>query len=57
MSYETIKTVNGIEIFRAIGTKFPYYINNKGDKRTGAPCSYYTFKTCKAAAAFAATLN
>lgn len=55
--YETIKTVNGIEIIRRIGTKFPYFINIKGDIRNDWNCEFYSFKTCKAAAEFANTIT
>ena len=47
--YETVKTVNGYEIYRSVGTHGFYYL----DLRAGVG---YTFRTIKAAAAFAATL-
>jgi hypothetical protein len=58
MTYETIKTINGIDILRVKGTKFPYIINIKGDVRDGeAWKEFFTFKTRKAAVEFASTYN
>lgn len=47
--YETVKTVNGYEIYRMVGSRGFYHL----DLRAGVG---YTFHTIKAAAAFAATL-
>lgn len=55
--YETIKTVNGIEIIRRIGTKFPYFINIKGDLRNEWGGEFHSFKTCKAAVEFAGAIT
>ena len=52
--YETVKVVNGYEIKRMIGTHGAYHINvreGKGFKE------FHTFKTQKAAVAFAKTLK
>ena len=49
-TYETVKTVNGHEIYRMVGTHGFYYVNTKV---YGNGCkAFYTFKTIKAAAAF-----
>ena len=50
MKIEIVKTVNGIDITRYEGTKFPYYISlreGKGWKE------FFTFKTRKEAIEFA----
>ena len=58
MTYETIKTINSIEILRRVGTKFTYIINIKGDIRDAEPWKeFHTFKTCKAAVEFAQTIT
>ena len=58
MTYETIKTINNIEILRAEGTKFPYFINMKGDLRDEEPWKeFHSFRTCKAAVEFAQTIT
>lgn len=51
--YETVKVVNGYEIYRAKGTQRFYYVNireGKGWKE------YHTFRTIKAAAQFCETI-
>lgn len=47
--YETVKTVKGHDITRAVGHKFPFYVEDKKG------VSYYTFKTLKAAVNFIET--
>lgn len=51
--YETVKTVNGYEIKRMIGTKGAYHVSireGKGFKE------FHTFRTIKAAVKFCETL-
>lgn len=55
MMYETVKTVNGYEIYRVVGSHGFYHINIREDEGRGWK-EYHTFHTIKAAAAFAATL-
>ena len=53
MSYETVKIVNGYEIYRAKGTHGFYYVNireGKGWKE------WHSFRTIKAAAQFCETI-
>ena len=47
--YEVVKVVKGKEIYRAIGTRYFYYVDNKVTEKTR---SYWTFRTIKAAAKF-----
>lgn len=47
--YETIKTVNGYDIYRMKGTHSCYHVNVGKN-------GYYTFRTIKAAVAFCETL-
>lgn len=47
--YETVKTVNGHDIYRMKGTKGCYHVNVKENV-------HCTFKTIKAASAFCETL-
>ena len=52
--YETVKVVNGIEIYHMKGTRGFYYVNIrewKGWKE------FHTFRTIKAAAQFCETLK
>ena len=54
MTYETVKVVNGFEIYRMKGTRGFYYVNireGKGWKE------FHTFHTIKAAAQFCETLK
>lgn len=54
MEREIKAIVNGIEITRTVGTRFPYYISlreGKGWKE------FHTFTTLKAAKAFAETIT
>ena len=51
--YETVKTVNGYDIVRMKGTHGAYHINIREGKTWQ---EFHTFKTQKAAAAFAASL-
>ncbi len=52
--YETVKTVNGHDILRAVGTRRFYYVIIKD---FGDGCKKYaTFHTIKAAAQFCETL-
>ena len=54
MKYETVKVVNGYEIYRAVGTRGFYYVNireGKGWKE------FHEFHTIKAAAKFCETLT
>jgi hypothetical protein len=52
--YETVKTVNGHDIIRAVGTRRFYYVIIKD---FGDGCKKYaTFHTIKAAAQFCETL-
>ena len=54
MKQEVKAIINGIEITRTVGTKFPYYITlreGKGWKE------FHTFKTCKEAKQFAVTIT
>ena len=48
--YETVKIINGKEIYRMKGTKGIYHIRVNENK-------YYTFRTIKAATAFCETLK
>ena len=53
MMYETVKVVNGYEIYRMKGTHGFYYVNireGKGWKE------FHSFKTIKAAAQFCETI-
>ena len=47
--YETVKTVNGYEIKRMVGTHGVYHVNVKEGKGWA---EFHTFRTIKAAAAF-----
>lgn len=54
MAQELIKTVNGIQITRTVGTKFPYFISlreGNGYKE------FHSFKTRKEAIAFAESIT
>lgn len=51
--YETVKTVNGYAITRMVGDTRAYYINIREGRGWR---EFHTFRTIKAAAAFAATL-
>lgn len=52
--YETVKTVNGYEIKRMIGTHGAYHVNVREGKGFR---EFHTFKTIKAAADFCETLK
>lgn len=54
MEQEIKATVNGWNITRTVGTKFPFYITVKYFERGGK--QFYSFKTLKAAKEFAAKL-
>ena len=54
MKYETVKVVNGYEIYRAVGTHGFYYVNIREGKGWKA---FHSFRTIKAAAQFCATLK
>lgn len=54
MKYETVKVVNGYEIYRAVGTRGFYYVNIREGKGWKA---FHTFRTIKAAAQFCETLS
>ena len=49
MFYETVKTVNGIDIYRMKGTRGAYHVNIREGKGFR---EYHTFRTIKAAAEF-----
>lgn len=51
--YEVVRVVKGYEIKRMIGTHGAYHINIREGKRFK---EFHTFKTIKAAVAFAETL-
>lgn len=51
--YEVVKVVNGYEITRMVGMRAPYYISIREGKGWR---EFHSFKTLKAAAAFAASL-
>lgn len=53
MEKEIKATINGIDIFRWAGTKFPYYIVVKEDEMYR---QMYSFKTCKEAKLFVNTV-
>lgn len=52
--YETVKTVNGYEIKRMVGTHGFYHVNIREGKGWS---QFHTFKTIKAAVAFCATIK
>jgi hypothetical protein len=52
--YETVKTVNSYEIKRMVGTRGFYHINVREGKGWA---EFHTFRTIKAAAAFAESLR
>jgi hypothetical protein len=54
MKYETVKVVNGFEIYRMEGTRGFYYVNIRECKGWK---EYHTFRTTKAAAQFCETLK
>lgn len=54
MKYETVRVINGYEIYRAVGTHGFYYVNireGKGWKE------WHCFKTIKAAVKFCETIS
>lgn len=51
--YETVKTVNGYEIKRMVGTRGFYHINVREDDGKGWR-EFHTFRSIKAAAEWAA---
>lgn len=53
--YETVKTVNGYPIIRMVGTRGAYHIDVRS-RNDGSRLSFHTFRTIKAAAAFAESL-
>lgn len=53
--YEVVKVVNGYEITRMVGSHGCYHISIREDDGIGFR-EFHTFKTIKAAAAFAAAL-
>ncbi len=50
--YETVKTINGYEIKRMIGTRGAYHVNVREGKGWR---EFYTFRTIKAAVQFIET--
>lgn len=50
--YETVKTVNGYEIKRMVGTKGAYHVNVREGKGWS---EFHTFRTIKAAVEFIQT--
>jgi hypothetical protein len=52
--YETVKTVNGYEIKRMIGTRGAYHVNVREDDGKGWR-EFHTFRTIKAAVEFIET--
>lgn len=53
MMYETVKIVNGIEIFKMKGTRRAYHINIREGKGWR---EFHTFKTIKEAVEFASRM-
>lgn len=55
MIYETVKTVNGYDIYRMAGARGVYHINVREDDGRGWK-EYFTFRTIKEATEFAARM-